>query len=60
MLLKQSATAWRAGVELARLDLEDGRAPEAIQSLDYVLATMPLDADVEALRGQPSCCRSGR
>jgi tetratricopeptide (TPR) repeat protein len=51
-LMSRSGLAWDAAVELARMDLDAGSGTDALRRLDYALSTVPLEPDVEALRGQ--------
>ena len=48
----QDESAGTAALELARLDLARGDAEGAAGALEYAVTVLPLDADVEALRGQ--------
>ncbi len=51
-LLSRSENEAGPAVELARLELASGNGAAAARALDYAVAVVPLDADVEALRGQ--------
>ena len=51
-LLRLDATAAEGAIELAQLELEDDRGEGAASALDYAVDILPLDATVEALRGQ--------
>jgi tetratricopeptide (TPR) repeat protein len=51
-LISLSAAAGIGAIELARMEIEDGRAEEAERTLKYALGVLPLDAEVVALRGR--------
>ncbi len=51
-LIAQDDSQGQPAMDLARLELARGNAEGAARSLEYAVAVLPLDADVEALRGQ--------
>ncbi len=50
--IAQDDAAGGAALELARLELARGDAENAARALEFAVTVLPLDADVEALRGQ--------
>jgi len=51
-LLRQSANSHIAALELARMELAADRGAPAVEALEYAAVVLPLDAEVEALRGR--------